>query len=515
MAESRIQEADVTTHSLTITPPVMGMTSKQPLSNMDPAYSPELENFFPNGQTVDLRNGNTRHVSTAGNSTIQSLYEYVRESGTRYLIAAGQNGTGKVYNVTSAGVATDITGAAASSTTPISAVNFQDRLYLKWQEASNNIYYWQAGAAIVAAGFTGGPAGGLCHITSYKSRLYFSEYAAASVFYTVPFAATLGLTEFDVSSLFRWGGAIAFIGSTSFAGNNIEEGFVIISEMGEILLYTGDYPGAANWQLTGRYYTTGLATGSSGTLNQPCFYWGQDIILITRQGVVALSDIINAGVRGQYQYLSDEVNTLMIEDIKNALSFIGYGINGLVYPKGNYLLVNIPFAGSSNDQYVQWVMNLQTRAWTKFTGQKAYCWSLFDNNLYFGSSDAAVMRADNGYVDTNPATGASQSRTIKLRHAYNYFGDPEHTKSFISCIPTLYQSEGLDLKIDADVDYANTAAVSTVTNTADTSYKIYQPICGLKGIGTACSIRIDGTVTTKRMSLQATKVMWKGGSIGK
>jgi hypothetical protein len=124
-----------------------------------------------------------------------------------------------------------------------------------------------------------------------------------------------------------------------------------------------------------------------------------------------------------------------------------------------------------------------------------------------------VCKAWDGYVDTNQSTGASKTRTHKLRPAFNYLGDRSSVKTFVSARPIIYQSEGLDLTMDADVDFADTTATNRETNTADTSYKIYQPSMGLNGIGKCVSVRIDGTVTTKRSSLQAIEVFYTPGGL--
>jgi hypothetical protein len=127
-----------------------------------------------------------------------------------------------------------------------------------------------------------------------------------------------------------------------------------------------------------------------------------------------------------------------------------------------------------------------------------------------------VAKADNGYKDVNTSNSAlTLSRIIKLRHAFNYLGNNIANKVFTQAIPTIYQSEGLALTLDCDVDYTDVTATSTETDTTDTAYKLYQPRMGLTNQvnGSAVSIRIDGTVTEKRMSLQATKVYWLEGEI--
>jgi hypothetical protein len=91
--------------------------------------------------------------------------------------------------------------------------------------------------------------------------------------------------------------------------------------------------------------------------------------------------------------------------------------------------------------------------------------------------------------------------------------DRSSTKQFTSATIILQESEGLTLTVDADVDYADRTPTSTLTNTADTSYKRYHARAGLTGIGKAASIRFEDTVTTKRRSIEAIEVHWNEGDI--
>lgn len=504
------QRSNPDTHSLTIPPPVNGWNTKDPISQMDPLYAVELENFFPNAGTVDLRNGYRQHATGVGSARVHTVCEYVQEDGDRFLLALQVTaGAVTAYDATSAGAASSIIGAASLVGDMINYVNYRGSIFFK-EEENSDVYYWNGTGNLTAAAFTG-PGGDdklLGKLTTYKNRIYFSSITGTSLWYSGLDAITGALTEFSLSSLFRLGGRIQFIGSTSLSGSFIQEVFVIISDQGEVLLYQGDYPGSTTWGIVGRYYIPPPAG------RRAFFYWGQDIIVITAQGLVALSKVINAGISGQYEFLSDSIAPSFSSLIQAAIALgaatLNY-INGIVYPQGPFLLVNIP-TGSAT--FIQLVMNLITGAWCKFTGINAYHWTLFNNNLYFAGTQGKVFKADNGYFDEDPASaGNAQSRTIKMRPAYNYFGNPSLVKQFVEARPIIYQSEGLGLTMDADVDYSNTTATSTVSDTTDTAYKLYTPRVGLQGIGYSASIRIDGSVTTKRMSLQATQVIFRDGDI--
>jgi hypothetical protein len=500
------------TRSMSIQPPVMGWNTKDPVSMMDPSYAVEMENYFPNGATVDLRKGSVEFASLT--DQVFSMAEYVSQGSTRYLIAFTDNGN--VINATAGGAGTDIDGGVsfgANAGGEVYTANFRDRLFMKANESTTDVYTWNASGNISAAAFTG-PSGDdkdLWRIAPYKNRLYFIERFSASMWYGGLDSITGTLTEFDFQSLFTRGGRLYYIGGFSVTASSVSEYFVAISETGEVLLYQGDHPGNSTWSKVGHYYLAAPIGRRS------FFNWGNDIVIITKVGAVSLTDVINATGRSEYSYLSDKISPTFKESIH--LGPNPQVVSGIEYPNGPFILINASTAtgtgGIGLDGANQFIMNTTTRAWCKFTGLNANCWCLFNNDLYLGRASGKIVKVDTGYhdEDTFIGGGAIASRTVKLRPAYNYFGNRETVKQFVSAIPTLYESEGLSLTLDADVDFANTTATSTVTDTTDTSYKLYQPVMGLNGIGQAASIRMDGTVTTKRRSLQAIKVIWNEGDL--
>ena len=117
------------TFSKTIPPPVLGWNTKDPISQMDPLYSPEIENYFPGNGVVSLRNGYTQHVKTVIGSGYYHIDEHVSSAGVHNLIAI--TALGVPYNVTSSGAGTLITGGYATQSSENYTVNYRGRLYCK------------------------------------------------------------------------------------------------------------------------------------------------------------------------------------------------------------------------------------------------------------------------------------------------------------------------------------------------------------------------------------------------
>lgn len=507
--------------SVTIPPPVKGWNTRDPVSLMDEQYAVEMVNFFPGFGSVDIRNGQTLQNTLGTNAISLGTFKY---GTTDALLVATNSGT--LLNVTpGTGAGTDITGGAAITGSLMYFQQFKDRVFITGDFGLADVYHWTGTGNIAASAFTG-PGGDdklLGPMASYKNRLYFAYRAAfvaatprnglLEIWYGGFDAITGALTQFSLNAIFRMGGYVSFIGSVTRAKDFSEdELFCIISSEGEILLYQGDNPEASNWGLVGHYY-----------IPPPCgprafFYFGSNLIIITRQGVYGMDSILSGGFGGKAG--SSILNTSLDEIIKSAFVAAVNSVTlaqyddliwtGIYYPRGNYLLINIPLSNNASEQFI---MNTVTGAWCRFTNQNAFSWIVYQDRLYYvNPQNTKLMRADDGYLDADPIGGAT--RVCKLRPAYNYFGDRTLVKNFTMARPVMYQSEGMQLTMDADIDYANTTATQTVTpDNTDTAYKFYQPVVGLKGIGKAASIRIDQSVTTKRMSIQAIEVTFNSGDI--
>lgn len=487
--------------SLTIPPPVMGWNTKDPLSQMDQLYAVEMENYFPNNGTVDIRGGSSIWATGIGSSYVYTLGElYTEGSGAKFL--AGDD-SGNIYDITSTGAATNITAGTAWAGPLWHVQSFKNRLFLSNRDVGVGLKVWTGSGNVADSGFTGFPS--KCGaLTAYRSRLYVAEENTGNLYYGPVDSISGALTLFSAGAVFANGGSIAFIGRVTRAKDFSEdEMFAIISTRGEILLYSGSYPGSAEWGLVGKYL-----------IPTPCghkafFYIGSDLCIITAQGLISLSSIMSQG--GLYSFLSDRINSEFISRFSSA-GYSEFSI-GVSHPVGNLALISSAYTGAGLDA-VQFVMNTQTGAWCKFTNWTAVTFARFNDGLYFSTSTGKVMKALDGYFDEDPASaGNAQNRTCVLRPAYNYFGDRQSNKQFTSATVMLKESEGLSLTCDADIDYADTTPTSTLSDTTDTSYKRYHARVGLTGSGKAASIRFEDTVTTKRRSIEAIDVFWNEGDI--
>lgn len=496
--------------SITIPPPVNGWNTKDSISEMDPTYAVEALNYFSDGATVDMRKGYTYWAKSVGTEAVSSLHELALQSGTRKLIALGNNS--RLYNVSSTGAGADLSNAGAFTISGgiCTACNFRNRIFFKGISNTDDVTYWDGAAASVAAAAFTGPGGddkALFNPFVYKNRIYFVEYQAASIWYAASAAGvgavTGALTEFDTESILTLGGKLLFGGVVTKTGNTDNEYLALISDQGEVLVYGGDNPSSSTWGIVGHYYM-------APPLGERAFhYWGPNLVIMTYEGVVLLSEILSGNP--DFTYLSDKINKAIKDEIADGGGASSRYWSMQWHPKSQSLIVN-----TYNNR--QFVMSTANRSWWEWT-IPALSFGLMAGDLYFGASGlltgivGPVMKANNGYFDQSTEAGAIASRATLLRPAYNYFGNRLINKQLTQANIIVSESEGLSLTVDADLDYKDTSPTSTLTDTTDTAYKVYRATAGLTGIGKCASIRFEQNVTTKRRSIHAIEVLWQPGDV--
>jgi hypothetical protein len=145
---------------------------------------------------------------------------------------------------------------------------------------------------------------------------------------------------------------------------------------------------------------------------------GADVVIVTKAGYVSLAQVFQ---KGRFDEEAGAISSKIRQSVLDATAATGstFGWHMQLYPRGNYVLVNVP---TSSTSFVQHVMNTETQAWCRFTGQNAYCWGLYNDLLYYGTSAGTVILADSGTADiAAPIVNNAQP-------AWNVLGNPNTTK---------------------------------------------------------------------------------------
>jgi hypothetical protein len=139
--------------------------------------------------------------------------------------------------------------------------------------------------------------------------------------------------------------------------------------------------------------------------------------------------------------------TKISEALSNAVSQFDSndGWELFVIPNEKLLIINVPVA-SSPDRYDQYVQNMETGAFCRFTNINAVTWSMYNTDAYFGGADTGSVYKFNG-VDGDDTNGDID---VVISNAWNDLGMPEN--KMVTTVRPVFSSEG-QLPVAVDVAY--------------------------------------------------------------
>ena len=381
-----------------------GWNAFSPLSQMPPTDAIIMDNFFPNQGSTDLRTG-YEIWSTGLGGAVESLYEWSGAASKKLIAAAG----GKLWDATLKTAGTQL--AMGYNSNRWQAVNFKSRLILvNGTDAPQDF----DGTTVTAPAWTGPTLNALIGVNVYRNRVYFIPKTSASVWYGGVDAVSGALIEFDLSGAGQYGGSLMVMGTwTRGTETGANEFAVFVMDTGETLIYSGANPGASDWAIIGRF-KLGLPLG-----RRSIFKVGSQLLLITNTGVEDFSTILQVAIENTGTAITRKITNAYTQNLAVYGNIFGW--EGIYYPKGTRLIINVPrVVNTTQDQYV---MNTASKAWCRFIGQNANCWSLLGGDLYFGGNDGRVYHADYGQSDN----GANINGYLKT--AFSYLGvDPSMLK---------------------------------------------------------------------------------------
>lgn len=420
--------------------PVGGWNARDSLAAMPVKDAVWMENWFPSTSEVTQRKGAEYYLSGVP-ANVQTLMGYSPPlNASKKLFAATPTA---IYEVTGGALSAVLMVISngyfryATCTTPagtfLIAVNGVDTM--KMYDGTT----WNSITAVSPIAITGVLTSSLDSVTLFKRRLWFVERDSMNAWYLPVDQVGGAASKFPVGQLFKEGGRLVAIASwTLDAGDGSDDYLAMVTSEGEVAVYKGTDPSSATtWELVG-VYLVGEPVGK-----KPFVKYGGDLLIITQMGLFPLSKALLSSTINRAQSVSAKI------DIIFSMSASAYGGNqgwvGDVLPKENALVINVPTAeGFSSNQLV---MNTITNAWCLFTGWDAFCWEVWDEELYFGGA-GFVAKAFSGYSDFG------ENIVSYTKTAFNYFGSPmqKHFKLFRPLIST---SGEVSVNLGVDVDFSD------------------------------------------------------------
>lgn len=252
---------------------------------------------------------------------------------------------------------------------------------------------------LLFGGFTNVDPAALSYNWVYKHRLFYVQKDSLDAWYLPVDSLTGAAVQLPLGGEFTRGGSLLFGSSWSLetGAGGLSEQCIFVSTEGEVLVFQGGDPStAATWSKVGTY-RIGKPLGP-----QAHFRAGGDIVISTDIGLIPLSQALQKDFAVlSPSAVSAQIETIWNEEVKNRA---GAPWHCTVWSANQMAVVSPPSVNSLPS--VMYVANSRTGAWGKFTGWDATCVCVFQDRMFFGTTDGLVIEANvTGSDNGQPYTG--------------------------------------------------------------------------------------------------------------
>jgi len=434
--------------AVSVDAPVGGWDAISPLAKMDPRYAVTLDNWVPRTAYIELRKGYQTWCQGLATTPVETLMTYRPEGAPEAMFAACN---GAIWNVSGQGSPVRVVTGLSSNRWQY--INFTPAGGANYLYAVNGIdtpLLWN-GAIWTNPVITGVTAATLRGIYVHKRRIWFVQNQATSVWYLGTDAIQGAATQLDLGALMSKGGYLVGVGTWTIDGGLGPDDYAVFaSSRGELIIYKGTDPSSATaWSLVGVF-------DFPPALGYRCFYrMGSDLWMITTQGVIPVSQGLPFDPAGSRSAaITSRIQNAMLQSGAAGQYLFGWQL--ISYPNEALALLNVPILENVSQQ--QYVTNLLTGAWCRFTGWNANTFEIFNDKLYFGDNTGNVNLAYSGSTDLITPINAD------LKCAFNYFGDPSRLKRMSMAEPLMVTSGAITPTLAVDVDFSDTSPSAPINN---------------------------------------------------
>jgi len=418
--------------------PVGGLNKRDPLIVMAESDAIKMDNYIPTINSVELREGYQKHCSLgtfSNTSKVETLCAYHTSEHSKLIAVFG----GKAYDVSLA-LSVEYQNVSFSKSR-CQTVMYKNRLFFLNGVDMPKVYYIDDENVqhFENWGFSGENLQALKIINAGVSHefLWFVEKNSTRAWVSTVGGNVAGtLSAFDTADVLKWGGKLVSVFNwTVDGGQGIDDYTCLLTSEGEVLVYKGYNPNDAdNFELIGSY-----------KLSKPIGYqcvtaYQGDVVIITEEGYLPLSKALSLNNAGfSAVAFSNKINGLVQERTTSYKNEEGW--QGLIYGKKGYGIFNVPIGNA----FEQHVINISTGAWCRWTNIRAFCWCLYNGELYFGS-DNNVFKFGGTYADDGlPIEGQIEQAYSNLK--------TDGLKKVVLLKPKIRSSQDFKLMIWTNMDF--------------------------------------------------------------
>lgn len=395
MREAIAPRQQFITKDKTLPAPIGGWVSNENIAEPPPKTARVLENWFPTRKGARLRGGSFKFATVHASNAVKSIFAY-SAGGTEKLFCATAD---SIFNITSPATPTtipsaDITGQTSGYYSTAPFANAAGTVYLTIVNGTDARQLYDGATFATAPAITGvtGDTNGntLSYAWVFASRLFFVQKNSYNAWYLAVDNVGGAASVFSLAGIFQDGGTLLTGGTWSVdAGDGMHEQCVFISTLGEVAVYQGTDPSdTSKWAKVGVYHM-GQMLGKNALLKV-----AGDLLLCTVDGFVPMSMVQKLDRAA----LSLNAISRNIEpDWKAEAANRNDHWTLVKWPQKDMTLIALP--SGTNLANRSFAINSETGAWADYVGWDTNCVTLFQTNVYFGTSSGTVYLAENGGKD--------------------------------------------------------------------------------------------------------------------
>lgn len=435
--------------ALNLDAPIGGWDAFSSLDNMPPDCAVVLDNLIPGPGSVTTRQGYALFFDTGTGAPVDTVASLNSNGSERFVMASA----GGIWDLQGSDVSTgrEVAPAGTYLNSRWQVEQFRkfdetNALIMCNGEDTTQIYQRDGNDFILrdivdtsGAEEDGQGEGTFIGACTFKGRVFYWKAADDAFYYSQAGSYQGELKRFELGTVIQRGGKLVIVTNWTQqdSGDGKDDFLVFVFSTGEILIYQGDDPDPGGfWELVGKYYTSEpLSIRGSD-------HYGSDVIIMTRDGYINLSTIIQDGRTADVNQFSRLIYRAIVA--RTATKADAFGWECHLYPKDGLFVFNVPLTSVAYEQHV---LNTVTMKWCRFTGMNMTCMTVHDDNLYGGTPFGQVMRLLTGTNDQgNPIQFVALT-------AYNVFDNPGYQKHVTAAQILSTHEDPNEIQLRAYSDY--------------------------------------------------------------